>query len=72
MPHLFIILNNFDNEMWTKDRSPTMREMLDRRMAVPARDYLDCPDFDNICMRVSERVDAIINKPVSLSVSINV
>ncbi|XP_043523011.1 synaptic vesicle glycoprotein 2C-like isoform X1 [Frieseomelitta varia] len=50
VPHLFIILNNFDNKMWTKDRSPTMREMLDRRMTIPARDYLDCPNFDEICM----------------------
>lgn len=52
VPHLFIILNNFDDERWAKDRAPTMREMLDRRMSVPARDYLHCPDFDSVCLTV--------------------
>lgn len=55
VPHLFIILNNFDDERWTKDRAPTMREMLDRRMSVPAKDYLNCPDFDSICLTVRRK-----------------
>lgn len=58
VPHLFIILNNFDDERWTKDRSPTMREMLDRRNSVPAKDYLNCPNFDNICM--TWKINAVI------------
>lgn len=58
VPHLFIILNNFDDERWTKDRAPTMREMLDRRMSVPAKDYLNCPDFDSICL--TWKINAVI------------
>ncbi|OAD57016.1 Synaptic vesicle glycoprotein 2A [Eufriesea mexicana] len=50
VPHLFIILNNFDYERWTNDRPPTMREMLDPRMSVPAKPYLSCPDFQRICL----------------------
>ncbi|XP_034194459.1 synaptic vesicle glycoprotein 2B isoform X1 [Osmia lignaria lignaria] len=50
VPHLFIILNNFDDEKWNKDRAPTMREMLDPRNSLPARDYLDCPEFQDICI----------------------
>ncbi|XP_053987547.1 synaptic vesicle glycoprotein 2B-like [Hylaeus volcanicus] len=50
VPHMFMILSNFDAERWTEDRPPTMSEMLDRRRTVPARDYLSCPDFDDICM----------------------
>ncbi|XP_043253875.1 synaptic vesicle glycoprotein 2A-like isoform X1 [Colletes gigas] len=50
VPHMFMILSNFDVERWTEDRPPTMIEMLDPRKTVPARDYLSCPDFDDICM----------------------
>ncbi|XP_076755311.1 synaptic vesicle glycoprotein 2A [Xylocopa sonorina] len=50
VPQLFIILNNFDYERWTDDRAPTMCEMLDLRMVVPARQYLKCPNFDDICL----------------------
>ncbi|CAK9821737.1 Synaptic vesicle glycoprotein 2B [Anthophora retusa] len=49
VPHLFIILNNFDWQKWNKDRAPTMSEMLDRRMSVPMNEYLDCPHFEEIC-----------------------
>lgn len=56
VPYLFTILNNFDYETWTKDRSPTICEMLDRRMSVPAREYLNCPEFENICTGVRTRV----------------
>lgn len=63
VPHLFTILNNFDYERWTEDRAPTIREMLDRRMSVPARDYLDYPDFNNICITVRKCVaNAIVSQ----------
>lgn len=54
MPHLFIILNNFDEENWTKERQPTICEMLDRHAALPARRYLNCTNFDDICLRVGK------------------
>ena len=50
VPHLFIILNNFDEERWVEDRKPTMHEKLDHRTSVPAREYLECPNFYDICM----------------------
>ncbi|KOC65938.1 Synaptic vesicle glycoprotein 2B [Habropoda laboriosa] len=50
VPHLFIILNNFDGQKWNKDRAPTMTEMLDRRMSMPADRYLDCPHFEDVCL----------------------
>ncbi|KZC15125.1 Synaptic vesicle glycoprotein 2B [Dufourea novaeangliae] len=51
VPHLFIILNNFDNESWTENRAPTMTEMLNRRNSVPAKEYLSCPYFEDICIK---------------------
>lgn len=52
VPHLFIILNNFNAENWTsKDRQPTMCEMLDPHVALPARRYLNCTNFDNACFK---------------------
>ncbi|XP_076160719.1 putative niacin/nicotinamide transporter NiaP isoform X1 [Ptiloglossa arizonensis] len=50
VPHLFMILSNFDAERWTEDRAPTMSEMLDARRTLPGRDYLGCPDFYDVCM----------------------
>ncbi|PBC26392.1 synaptic vesicle glycoprotein 2B [Apis cerana cerana] len=32
--------------------------MLDRRMSVPAKDYLNCPDFDSICL--TWKINAVI------------
>ncbi|TGZ49244.1 Synaptic vesicle glycoprotein 2B [Temnothorax longispinosus] len=53
VPHLFIILNNFDAENWTpEERQPTICEMLDRRAALPGRQYLNCSNFDDACFRV--------------------
>lgn len=50
VPHLFIILNNYDYERsLPADRSPTICEMLDRRAAKPARPYLNCTNFDDAC-----------------------
>ncbi|EZA50054.1 Synaptic vesicle glycoprotein 2B [Ooceraea biroi] len=52
VPHLFIILNNFDAENWTPEgRQPTMCEMLDRHAALPGRRYLNCSNFDDACFR---------------------
>ncbi|XP_071630263.1 uncharacterized protein [Temnothorax longispinosus] len=52
VPHLFIILNNFDAENWTpEERQPTICEMLDRRAALPGRQYLNCSNFDDACFR---------------------
>ncbi|KAH0948766.1 hypothetical protein HN011_004633 [Eciton burchellii] len=52
VPHLFIILNNFDAESRTPEgRQPTMCEMLDRHAALPARQYLNCSNFDDACFR---------------------
>ncbi|XP_020286904.1 synaptic vesicle glycoprotein 2C-like [Pseudomyrmex gracilis] len=52
VPHLFIILNNFDWEHWTPEsRQPTICEMLDRHAALPGRRYLNCSNFDDICFK---------------------
>ncbi|XP_039311886.1 uncharacterized protein LOC105195955 isoform X2 [Solenopsis invicta] len=52
VPHLFIILNNFDEENWTpRDRQPTFCEMLDRQMTLPGRRYLNCSNFDDACLK---------------------
>ncbi|KAL0112813.1 hypothetical protein PUN28_012225 [Cardiocondyla obscurior] len=52
VPHLFIILNNFDWESWTrKGRQPTICEMLDRHESLPGKQYLNCSNFDNTCLR---------------------
>lgn len=51
VPHLFVILNNFDEENWTKERQPTICEMLDRHATLPGRQYLNCSNFDDICFR---------------------
>ncbi|EFN66476.1 Synaptic vesicle glycoprotein 2B [Camponotus floridanus] len=52
VPHLFIILNNFDSANWTsKDRQPTICEMLDRHAALPGRQYLNCTNFDDACFK---------------------
>ncbi|XP_050579268.1 synaptic vesicle glycoprotein 2A-like [Bombus affinis] len=64
VPHLFTILNNFDYERWTEDRAPTIREMLDRRMSIPARDYLDYPDFNNIC--ITWKIKAVVYQNSSI------
>ncbi|KAK2581246.1 hypothetical protein KPH14_008037 [Odynerus spinipes] len=50
VPHLFIILNNYDYEHWAPaDRAPTICEMLDRHAAKPGRPYLNCTNFDDAC-----------------------
>ncbi|XP_011135735.1 synaptic vesicle glycoprotein 2B isoform X2 [Harpegnathos saltator] len=50
VPHMFIILNNFDADNWTPGtRQPTMCEMLERRAALPGRRYLNCSNFDEAC-----------------------
>ncbi|XP_026672973.1 synaptic vesicle glycoprotein 2C-like isoform X2 [Ceratina calcarata] len=67
VPHMFIILNNFDNERWNKDRAPTMCEMLDRRNTIPARDYLDCPGFDSICIQWTIRATVYQNSAIIAS-----
>jgi len=54
VPHLFIILNNFDAENWTEERQPTICEMLDRRVTLPARRYLNYSNFDDTCFRVGK------------------
>lgn len=52
VPQLFIILNNFDAANWaSKDRQPTICEMLDRHAALPARQYLNCTNFDDACFK---------------------
>ncbi|XP_076232505.1 synaptic vesicle glycoprotein 2C isoform X2 [Calliopsis andreniformis] len=50
VPHLFIILNNFDKERWIEDRRPTMHEMLDPRWSLPAREHFNCSNFDELCL----------------------
>ncbi|XP_036143143.1 synaptic vesicle glycoprotein 2B isoform X2 [Monomorium pharaonis] len=49
VPHLFIILNNFDQDNWTLKhrRQPTICEMLDVNATLPARQYLNCSNFDD-------------------------
>ncbi|XP_076387019.1 synaptic vesicle glycoprotein 2B isoform X2 [Megachile rotundata] len=64
VPHLFVILNNFDADKWRKDRAPTMRDMLDRRNALPVSQYLDCPNFSNIC--ITWKVIAVIYQNSSI------
>ncbi|XP_011636451.1 synaptic vesicle glycoprotein 2B-like isoform X2 [Pogonomyrmex barbatus] len=53
VPHLFIILNNFDWENWTSsnERQPTMCEMLDCRATLPGRRYLNYSNVDDMCFR---------------------
>ncbi|KYN00411.1 Synaptic vesicle glycoprotein 2B [Cyphomyrmex costatus] len=53
VPHLFIIVRNFDEENWiSKERQPTFCEMLDRHVALPGRQYLNCSNFDDTFFRV--------------------
>ncbi|XP_014482770.1 PREDICTED: synaptic vesicle glycoprotein 2A-like isoform X2 [Dinoponera quadriceps] len=49
VPHMFIILNNFNANNWTSDTRPTMCEMLDRRAALPGQRYLNRSNFDDAC-----------------------
>ncbi|KAI4486811.1 hypothetical protein M0804_006181 [Polistes exclamans] len=50
VPHMFIILNNYDYEHWKPvGRAPTICEMLDRHAAKPGRPYLNCTNFDDAC-----------------------
>ncbi|KAG7197803.1 hypothetical protein KM043_001617 [Ampulex compressa] len=56
VPHLFIVLNNFDADHWrTKWRAATMCEMLDRRASIPARPYLNCSNFEDACFEWTVR-----------------
>lgn len=50
VPHLFIILNNFDGENWREERAPTICEMLDHGAARPIGQYRNCSNFDDICI----------------------
>ncbi|XP_067215213.1 synaptic vesicle glycoprotein 2C-like [Linepithema humile] len=56
IPHLFIIINNFDADNWTpEDRKPTICEMLDPHAALPSRRYLNCSNFDSMCIEWTVR-----------------
>ncbi|KAF7390063.1 hypothetical protein HZH68_011920 [Vespula germanica] len=54
VPHMFMILSNYDYEHWKPvGRAPTMCEMLDRHAAKPGRPYLNCTNFDDACFEWS-------------------
>ncbi|XP_018051675.1 PREDICTED: uncharacterized protein LOC108689428 [Atta colombica] len=52
VPQLFIIVSNFDEKNWTpKERQPTFCELLDPRVTLPGRQYLNCSNFDDVFFR---------------------
>ncbi|KAL2719010.1 synaptic vesicle glycoprotein 2B-like [Vespula squamosa] len=66
VPHMFMILSNYDYEHWKPvGRAPTICEMLDRHAAIPGRSYLNCTNFDDACFEVRPNSFAMEDKDES-------